>query len=331
MSAFFIFVYIISQKVVFPATASRFVFVILIFFDLIEKSCGMNQVQAFVEDIQEAKIVWHYSGQTWLFLATFWLSFIGLVSLNCYFHSVLLEKVSHTFLQSFIWSAEFWWHWALLSPLALADAKGVFNTIVNLEQVKKYFVHACSFSLYGIALSSLALFAFTSESGASDLLLSVSKKFFNELYIGILIYGVIVTVGVVLLWSNQRKQGVTESKISSPVFSKQIVALKGQHKVIVAVDKILYIAASGNYLEIYTEHDSFLVRKTMKAFLSQLDPQEFVRIHRSTIVAIKSIDSITPRACGDFLVRLTNGVEVNISKSYRSIIKQLEQGANAFL
>jgi two-component system LytT family response regulator len=83
------------------------------------------------------------------------------------------------------------------------------------------------------------------------------------------------------------------------------------------VDDVDYVAADGNYVSVHVGERSCLVRETMNAMETRLDPGVFVRVHRSTIVRIDRIAEIEPVASGDYVIRLKDGTTVAAARSYR--------------
>ena len=61
---------------------------------------------------------------------------------------------------------------------------------------------------------------------------------------------------------------------------------------VVNVAEIIYISAAKNYVEVHTATGSFLHRTSMDALEAALDPALFVRIHRSTIVALDRVREV---------------------------------------
>jgi two-component system LytT family response regulator len=53
----------------------------------------------------------------------------------------------------------------------------------------------------------------------------------------------------------------------------------------------------------------------MKYFEDHLDPEMFLRVHRSFIVAIHQISKLEPYSKDSFILVLKNGKEINVSKS----------------
>ncbi|MDU0352969.1 LytTR family DNA-binding domain-containing protein [Paraglaciecola aquimarina] len=74
--------------------------------------------------------------------------------------------------------------------------------------------------------------------------------------------------------------------------AQTFVVYKGQAKVIISELDIICIQVSGNYLQIQTIDDNYLMRKTMKEIEQELAADKFVRIHRSHLVKLSAIHSI---------------------------------------
>ncbi len=81
--------------------------------------------------------------------------------------------------------------------------------------------------------------------------------------------------------------------------------------------EIDWIEASGNYVRFHVGRESYLLRETMNAIEEKLDPDRFLRIHRSTMVNIERIKEMQPWFSGDHVVVLTDGTELRLSRGYR--------------
>jgi len=79
---------------------------------------------------------------------------------------------------------------------------------------------------------------------------------------------------------------------------------------------IHWIEAAGNYVELHTQEETYMLRGTMKAIETRLGDVEFVRIHRSTIVRRDLIQRVTPAMNGDKLIKLATGREFRLSRRY---------------
>jgi LytTr DNA-binding domain-containing protein len=70
----------------------------------------------------------------------------------------------------------------------------------------------------------------------------------------------------------------------------------------VAVADVEWVDSAGNYVRLHAGGRTHLYRETMKAFAQQLDPERFVRIHRSAIVNIDCIAQAVPRGAAAALL-----------------------------
>ncbi len=87
--------------------------------------------------------------------------------------------------------------------------------------------------------------------------------------------------------------------------------------VLVRASDIDWIEAAANYVRLNTRGRGFMLRMTLVEMERRLDPAEFIRIHRSTIVNASRITEIRPDAHGDYDVVLTEGRTLKMSRSYR--------------
>lgn len=88
----------------------------------------------------------------------------------------------------------------------------------------------------------------------------------------------------------------------------------------VDVSRIDWLEASGNYVEIHAGMELFLHRERLHVLEDQLDPAEFVRIHRSIIIQRAAVKELRPLAGGDYSVRLDDGKLLRLSRTYRAAL-----------
>jgi two-component system LytT family response regulator len=103
---------------------------------------------------------------------------------------------------------------------------------------------------------------------------------------------------------------------SNPWLSR--ISVKEKNGIIfVPVDGILWIDALDKYVELHTPDRTYLARQTIQSLEESLDPKQFVRIHRSTIVRKAAVRGLHPLFHGDYLVRLNDGTELTLSRNFR--------------
>lgn len=91
---------------------------------------------------------------------------------------------------------------------------------------------------------------------------------------------------------------------------------------VLALDAVDYFEAEGDYVRVHAGGKTHLIDDTMRALEAGLDPQRFVRIHRSTIVRLDRIRELEPSSHGDWLVRLEGGVELRMSRTRREGVER---------
>jgi two-component system LytT family response regulator len=79
--------------------------------------------------------------------------------------------------------------------------------------------------------------------------------------------------------------------------------------------------AAGNYVRMHVGQQEHLVRDTMSHVESQLDGQQFMRIHRSTIVNVDRIQEMQSSFNGEYVVLLRTGTRLTLSRGYREILQ----------
>lgn len=113
---------------------------------------------------------------------------------------------------------------------------------------------------------------------------------------------------------------IQELRAGSPYLARIAVKSGGRVRVL-PVHDIDVIEASGNYLRLFTKGASHLLRETMQNIEGRLDPRQFLRIHRSSIVNLDRIVELEPDYHGDYIVKLTDGRRLPLSRSYRDRLK----------
>lgn len=85
--------------------------------------------------------------------------------------------------------------------------------------------------------------------------------------------------------------------------------------------EIEWLQAWGNYVNLRVRGHDYPLRSTMTAIEARLDPERFVRVHRSHIVNIHEVAEIEPLESGDARIRLRDGSLVPCSRTYRDALK----------
>jgi two-component system LytT family response regulator len=102
---------------------------------------------------------------------------------------------------------------------------------------------------------------------------------------------------------------------ASPAQHERIVVKTGTKVKIIPVQDVQYLEADDDYVSIHTQEGSFLKNKTMSFFEQTLDPRQFVRVHRSYILAVQQITRIDPYEKDAHIAILKSGAKIPVSKT----------------
>jgi DNA-binding LytR/AlgR family response regulator len=89
----------------------------------------------------------------------------------------------------------------------------------------------------------------------------------------------------------------------------------------VAVSEILYFSASPPYISICMADKKYLYTDTLKSLSGKLNPAQFIRVHKSTIINIAMVESFTSRLNGDYDLTMKNKATIRVSRHYAADFK----------
>lgn len=87
--------------------------------------------------------------------------------------------------------------------------------------------------------------------------------------------------------------------------------------VLLPVAEVESLEAAGNYVRVTSGGRSLLMRGSLSELDRRLDPEQFARVHRSTIVNLDQVRQITPHMSGDYQLLLKSGRVLRMSRNYR--------------
>jgi two-component system LytT family response regulator len=114
------------------------------------------------------------------------------------------------------------------------------------------------------------------------------------------------------------KQVLTEvgtRRIGGKDYPKRLLIPNGAKDVFVSVQEIEWIEAADYYSCLHVGTKSFMLRETVKQLANTLDPDRFVRIHRSTIVNMDYVCEVAREGRSEASVLLTRGQRLKMSKN----------------
>ena len=101
---------------------------------------------------------------------------------------------------------------------------------------------------------------------------------------------------------------------------QQIPVQETDRSYFLRVDDIQRISAAGNSVEVQADGKVHRVRDSLTSFIAQLDPAEFLRVHRSHVVRVSFIAELRPMFHGDYELVLRDGQTLSLSRRYKALL-----------
>ncbi len=117
------------------------------------------------------------------------------------------------------------------------------------------------------------------------------------------------------------------SRIAPKAENGYLHLIKAQHGDgvrLIPVEEVDYFKSDNKYIQVMTGEGEWLIRKSIKELVEELDPTQFWQIHRSTIVNITRIDKVSHSVTGRGIVKMKGrGELLTVSRSYLHLFKQM--------
>lgn len=110
--------------------------------------------------------------------------------------------------------------------------------------------------------------------------------------------------------------------LGKKVYPSKIILHKGNRKLMVTAEDIYYAEAFGDYTKVFTKNEEFLSTRGISELMDTLNPEMFLRLHRSHLVNIHTIKELK-KIDRYFNVILTSEVTLRVSDTYLPEIKRL--------
>ena len=122
----------------------------------------------------------------------------------------------------------------------------------------------------------------------------------------------------------QLAQALRQAAPAPPAYLRWIQAQVGGSLRMVSTREVLFFQSDEKYTRVQTATAELLIRKTLKELSDELDPDEFWRIHRSTLVRVDAIVEVTRDMRGRHMLRLKGyKEELEISRNHTHLFQQM--------
>ncbi|TDQ33135.1 LytR/AlgR family response regulator transcription factor [Zeaxanthinibacter enoshimensis] len=209
---------------------------------------------------------------------------------------------------AFYWSESllFGSFWLLFIPLLSLN-----GWVAYYKEPRLYLVYALVFSLLHLLLFASIVTIFSNlfmdhPFGMGDVLRGSGPE---NGAIALLIYG----LGN-FFFRMFREQRAKASRLSSA--NNSIRVTKSGRHIVLSPSTVLYVCTDAPYISITTTQGTYLHSCSLQSFMDSYGGQQFVRIHKSSIVNTEYVKSYVSRGNGDYDVTLQDGTELRLSRNY---------------
>lgn len=122
-------------------------------------------------------------------------------------------------------------------------------------------------------------------------------------------------------------RALVEALPSRPAHLRRLVVKSEGRVVFLRIGEIDWLEASRNYVLIHAGKSTYMVRETMGALETKLDPDSFLRIHRSTIVNLDRVKELHAWFAGEQLLELKDGTKLTVGRAFRDRLQRLIDNA----
>lgn len=225
------------------------------------------------------------------------------------------------FSESFMFSS-FWWLFAPLLFIQYIVVVHDNNMPVKIKAsiiILPFIFHLFAFPLLVWLLSSLFYYH-------TYIFVQIFRYTLSEhLYLLILFYTIPVLAFMFFKRHTKKEDTITAVKIenNSPQYISSLIVSDANKKYPIAVKEVLFFSANPPYINIQLQDKKYLDNNTLKSMQLVLNPQQFVRVHKSTIVNIEMVVTHTSRLNGDYDLLMKNDVQLRLSRNYAAAFKTL--------
>lgn len=115
-------------------------------------------------------------------------------------------------------------------------------------------------------------------------------------------------------------EGRSADGADEPVLTRLTIHREGRVDV-VETDDLIWIESADQYVMLHTAEGEFLMREAMSKLERSLDPQRFLRVHRSAIVALDQVRSLERLSSGVGRIHLKDGLTLPVARSRMATLK----------
>jgi hypothetical protein len=244
-------------------------------------------------------------------------------------------ELKHLHLPYSPWEPYVWEYSSALAVLAALPAIVYFDYRLPISwntwrvNIARHFIATIAFSFYKVGatilLRKLAYSAVNGHYNASSVPSGFGYDYLPNARQYLTILVLIYCYRFILSQLQGEARTFAQPDIGPPVDSlerpQRFMVRKLGKEFLIAAGEIEWLQAQGNYVNLQVRGRAYPLRSTMTAVQSLLDPDKFVRVHRSHIVNLDYLVEIEPLDTGDARLKLRDGTLVGCSRTYRDALR----------
>jgi two-component system, LytTR family, response regulator len=122
---------------------------------------------------------------------------------------------------------------------------------------------------------------------------------------------------------SQRLQSLLDDLKTNQKYAERLVIKSAGRIFFLGVEEIDWVEAADNYVRLHSGSNTHLLRETMNSLEHRLDPAQFLRIQRSTIINVRRIKELHPLFKGEYEIVLRDGTRLASGRGYRDRLQEL--------
>lgn len=207
-----------------------------------------------------------------------------------------------------------------LAAVVLATVRRRLVALPTLAQAAVHLLMAIAFTFawYGAIMFLLAILD-ALEGAGFHIRGFTGPALAWQLFQGLVLYAATAAIGYALDRTAQRSAAAAVE----PQPLERYLIRAGEDFRPVHVNDIVTITGALDYSEVVTAAGRHLVRLSLSEFESRLDPNQFIRVHRSTIIHLAHLERVEPAGGGRMLAHMSDGQTARVSRSGVQSLRQL--------
>jgi two-component system LytT family response regulator len=124
-------------------------------------------------------------------------------------------------------------------------------------------------------------------------------------------------------YSGEALKSLIDSLRQDHRYLRRLVVRNGGRLLFLRAEDVDWFQAAANYVALHLSGREHLMRDTIASLESKLDPDQFVRIHRSSIVNLDRVRELSPWVRGEQVLTLTDGTSLPVGRAFRNRLRRL--------